>query len=110
MEYSSCHYELRIYNIITNKDESILEILNKIKKISESLNCTCDIIKTKQGIFGVFFEFFLQSKEKDKTKIEKKNLNLFQEVKIDTFGEESSGKSTTTSVLINNALDDGKTA
>ena len=107
MEYSSCHYELRIYNIITNKDESILEILNKIKKISESLNCTCDIIKTKQGIFGVFFEFFLQYKEKDKTKIEKKNLNQFQEVKIGTFGEESSGKSTTTSVLINNALDDG---
>ena len=110
MEHSSCHYELRIYNIITNKDESISEILNKIKKISESLNCTCDIIKTKQGIFGVFFEFFLQSKdkeEKDKIKIEKKNLNQFQEVKLGTFGEESSGKSTTTSVLINNALDDG---
>ena len=108
LEYSSCHYELRIYNIITNLDESISEILAKIKKISETLNCTCDIIKTKQGIFGVYFEFFLQSKEqKDKIKIEKNHLNKFQEIKIGTFGEESSGKSTTTSVLINNALDDG---
>ena len=32
----------------------------------------------------------------------------WREIKIGTFGEESSGKSTTTSVLINNALDDGK--
>ena len=58
LEYSSCHYELRIYNIITNGDESVSEILNKVKKISETLNCTCDIIKTKHGIFGVFIEFF----------------------------------------------------
>ena len=108
LEYSSCHYELRIYNIITNLDESISEILTKIKKISESLDCTCDIIKTKQGIFGVYFEFFFQSKEqKGKIEIEKIQLNKFQEIKIGTFGEESSGKSTTTSVLINNALDDG---
>ena len=105
-QYQSCHYELRIYNV-TNGDESISEILTKIKKISESLNCTCDIIKTKQGIFGIFFEFFLESKEKnDKTK-KNVNLNKYIEIKIGTFGEESSGKSTTTSVLINNSYDDG---
>ena len=106
LEYSSCHYELRIYNIITNGDESVSEILNKVKKISETLNCTCDIIKTKHGIFGVFIEFFLQLKEKNVVN-EKININKFQEIKIGTFGEESSGKSTTTSVLINNQLDDG---
>ena len=109
LQYSSCHYELRIYNIITNRDESISEILNKVKKISDSLNCTCDIIKIKQGIFGVFIEFYLRSKEKNaEEKIDKKNLNKFQEIKIGTFGEENSGKSTTTSVLINNTLDDGQ--
>ena len=109
LEYSSCHYELRIYNIITNGDENISEILTNIKKISDTLNCTCDIIKTKEGIFGVFIEFFLQSKEKNvEEKKDKITLNKFQEVKIGTFGEENSGKSTTTSVLINNALDDGK--
>ena len=64
LEYSSCHYELRIYNIFTNADESVLEILNKIKKISDTLNCTCDIIKTKHGIFGVFIEFFFTIKRK----------------------------------------------
>ena len=64
LEHSSCHYELRIYNT-TNGDESIYEILNKIKKISETLKCTCDIIKTKQGIFGFFFEFYLESKYKN---------------------------------------------
>ena len=109
LEYSSCHYELRIYNIITNADESISEILNNIKKISDSLNCTCDIIKIKEGIFGVFIEFLLQSKEKNAgEKKDKIILNKFQEIKIGTFGEENSGKSTTTSVLINKALDDGK--
>ena len=108
IQYSSCHYELRIYNI-TSGDDSISEILNKIKKISETLKCTCDIIKTKQGIFGIFFEFLLQSQdENDKIKNDKINLNKYQEIKMGTFGEESSGKSTTTSVLINNALDDGK--
>jgi elongation factor 1-alpha len=109
-QYQSCHYELRIYNVTNgNGDESISEILSKIKKISESLNCTCDIIKTKQGIFGIFFEFFLESKEKknDKTKKNNINLNKYIEIKIGTFGEESSGKSTTTSVLINNSYDDG---
>ena len=109
LEYSSCHYDLRIYNILNNSDECISEILTKIKKLSETLNCTCDIIKTKQGIYGIFFEFFLQLK---KEKNENINLNLkknkFIEIKIGTFGEESSGKSTTTSVLINNSLDDGK--
>ena len=109
LEYSSCHYDLRIYNILNNSDECISEILTKIKKLSETLNCTCDIIKTKQGIYGIFFEFFLQLKKEKKENI---NLNLkknkFIEIKIGTFGEESSGKSTTTSVLINNSLDDGK--
>ena len=108
LQYSSCHYELRIYNI-TNGDESIPEILTKIKKISETLKCSCDIIKTKQGIFGIFFEFLLQSQDiNNKTKNERNTKNIFQEIKIGTFGEESSGKSTTTSVLINNELDDGK--
>ena len=46
LEYSSCHYELRIYNILNN-DDCVSEILTKIKKLSETLNCTCDIIKTK---------------------------------------------------------------
>ena len=106
-QFQSCHYELRIYNV-TSGDESISEILNKIRKIADSLNCTCDILKTKQGIFGIFFEFFLQSKDKD-VEVKKDNvaLNKYLEIKIGTFGEESSGKSTTTSVLINNALDDG---
>ena len=108
LHYSSCHYELRIYNI-TNGDESITEILAKIKKISETLKCSCDIIKTKQGIFGIFFEFLLQSQDgNNKIKNEGNTKNIFQEIKIGTFGEESSGKSTTTSVLINNELDDGK--
>lgn len=108
LHYSSCHYELRIYNI-TNGDESVQEILTKIKKISETLKCSCDIIKTKQGIFGIFFEFLLQSQDKsNKIKNESNTKNIFQEIKIGTFGEESSGKSTTTSVLINNELDDGK--
>ena len=108
LEHSSCHYELRIYNI-TNGDESIYEILNKIKKISDTLKCTCDIIKIKEGIFGIFFEFYLESKEKN-NKISNNyiNLNKYQEIKIGTFGEENSGKSTTTSVIINNCLDDGK--
>lgn len=108
LHYSSCHYELRIYNI-TNGDESIPEILAKIKKISETLKCSCDIIKTKQGIFGIFFEFLLQSQDtNNKIRNESNRKNICQEIKIGTFGEESSGKSTTTSVLINNELDDGK--
>ena len=108
LEYSSCHYELRIYNILNN-DDCVSEILSKIKKLSETLNCTCDIIKTKQGIFGIFFEFFLQSKtKKENTEMKSQKKNKIIEIKIGTFGEESSGKSTTTSVLINNILDDGK--
>ena len=107
LEYHSCHYELRIYNILNN-DECVSEILSKIKKLSETLNCTCDIIKTKQGIYGIFFEFFLQSKEKNENLISNEKKNKYTEIKIGTFGEESSGKSTTTSVLINNSLDDGK--
>ena len=107
LEYHSCHYELRIYNILNN-DDCVSEILSKIKKLSETLNCTCDIIKTKQGIYGIFFEFFLQSKEKNENLISNEKKNKYTEIKIGTFGEESSGKSTTTSVLINNSLDDGK--
>ena len=107
LEYSSCHYELRIYNILNN-DDCVSEILSKIKKLSETLNCTCDIIKTKQGIYGIFFEFFLQSKLKKENLNTNEKKNNFIEIKIGTFGEESSGKSTTTSVLINNSLDDGK--
>ena len=107
LEYSSCHYELRIYNILNN-DDCVSEILSKIKKLSETLNCTCDIIKTKQGIYGIFFEFFLQSKLKKEILNTNEKKNNFIEIKIGTFGEESSGKSTTTSVLINNSLDDGK--
>ena len=106
LEYYSCHYELRIYNILNN-DDCVSEILSKIKKLSETLNCTCDIVKTKQGIFGIFIEFFLQSKEKNENLITNQKKNKFTEIKIGTFGEESSGKSTTTSVLINNSLDDG---
>ena len=49
LQYSSCHYELRIYNIL-NSDDCVSDILSKIKKLSETLNCTCDIIKIKQGI------------------------------------------------------------
>ena len=64
LNYSSCHYELRIYNILNN-DDCVSDILSKIKKLSETLNCTCDIIKTKQGIYGIFFEFFLQLKNKN---------------------------------------------
>lgn len=107
LEYSSCHYELRIYNILNN-DDCVSEILSNIKTLAETLKCTCDIIKTKQGIYGIFFEFFLQSKEKNENLITNEKKNKYTEIKIGTFGEESSGKSTTTSVLINNALDDGK--
>ena len=107
LEYSSCHYELRIYNILNN-DDCVSEILSNIKTLAETLKCTCDIIKTKQGIYGIFFEFFLQSKEKNENLITNEKKNKCTEIKIGTFGEESSGKSTTTSVLINNALDDGK--
>ena len=108
LQYSSCHYELRIYNIL-NSDDCVSDILSKIKKLSETLNCTCDIIKIKQGIYGIFFEFFLQLKnKKENCEIINEKKNKIQEIKIGTFGEESSGKSTTTSVLINNSLDDGK--
>ena len=106
LEYSSCHYELRIYNILNN-DDCVSEILSNIKTLAETLKCTCDIIKTKQGIYGIFFEFFLQSKEKNENLITNEKKNKYTEIKIGTFGEESSGKSTTTSVLINNSLDDG---
>ena len=56
----------------------------------------------------MFFEFYLQSIDK-KTDMGKENLsiNKFIEIKIGTFGEESSGKSTSISVLLNNSLDDG---
>ena len=107
-EQGSCNYSLRIYNLIT-EDEIIPEIVNKVKKISEGLNCSCDITNAKQGIFGFYLEFFLQNKLNPNAPIQKMKKNLHKyEVKLGTFGEESSGKSTTTSVLVNNELDDGK--
>ena len=104
-KYSTCHYELRIYNV-TPFDENVPEILTKIKKIAETLDCFCDVINTKQGIFGIYYEFLFKLKNNS---TQNKNLILKNttEVKIGTFGEESSGKSTTTSVLINRQLDDG---
>ena len=75
LQYSSCHYELRIYNIL-NSDDCVSDILSKIKKLSETLNCTCDIIKIKQGIYGIFFEFFLKLKNK------KENCEIINEKKI----------------------------
>lgn len=108
LKYSSCVYELRIYNVINRSDENVSEILTKIKKISESIECSCDVINTKQGIFGIFFEFLLKS---IKTQLNNNSImnapKMTSEVKIGTFGEESSGKSTTTSVLVNGQLDDG---
>ena len=85
LHYSSCHYELGIYNI-TNGDESIPDILAKIIKISETLKCSCDIIKAKQGIFGIFFEFLLQSQDTDNKIRNKSNRKkFFQEIKISTL-------------------------
>ena len=101
----SCLYELRIYNTEI-QNESISQILQNIKSISLSLQSTSEIVKMKQGLFGIFFEIFIQPKNNSNssivTKIKKKN-----EVKIGAFGEESSGKSTTLSVIINEKLDDG---
>lgn len=102
-----CLYELRIYNGEI-QNESITQILSNIKSISTSLNSTSEIIKMKQGLFGIFFEIFIQPIKSDNnniliTKSKKKN-----EVKIGAFGEESSAKSTTLSVIINQKLDDGK--
>ena len=104
-KFNSCHYELRIYNT-SELDENVQQILNNIKNISKSLKFLCEIIKTKQGIFGIFFEFFIKN---DKLNIYDNNkINTKNEVKLGAFGEESSGKSTTLSVLVNNKLDDGK--
>ena len=101
----SCLYELRIYNTEI-QNESTSQILQNIKSISLSLQSTSEIVKMKQGLFGIFFEIFIQPKNNSNnsivTKIKKKN-----EVKIGAFGEESSGKSTTLSVIINEKLDDG---
>ena len=102
-KFNSCHYELRIYNT-TELDENVQQILINIKNISKSLKFLCEIIKTKQGIFGIFFEFFIKN---EKTKFDN-NIIIKNEVKLGAFGEESSGKSTTLSVLVNNKLDDGK--
>ena len=100
-KFNSCHYELRIYNT-TELDENVQQILINIKNISKSLKFLCEIIKTKQGIFGIFFEFFIKN---DKLNIYDNNkINTKNEVKLGAFGEESSGKSTTLSVLVNNYL------
>ena len=103
-KFNSCHYELRIYNT-TELDENVQQILINIKNISKSLKFLCEIIKTKQGIFGIFFEFFIKN---NKLNYDNNNINTKNEVKLGAFGEESSGKSTTLSVLVNNKLDDGK--
>lgn len=112
IQYSSCRYILRIYNLLNNEEESISDILIKIKKISESMKCTCDIIRKKEGIFGIYFEFlfkFINTKENEiSSGIQKTFSKKYDEIKIGVFGEESSGKSTTTSVIIYNSLDDGK--
>ena len=107
-QYHSCHYELRIYNIDSDK-ETINHILSNVKSISKSLNCTCDIIKTKEGIFGIFFEFLINEIESSINEIKNNNFDSIHqnEVKIGVFGEESSGKSTTLSVIVNEELDDG---
>ena len=133
-EYSYCHYELRIYNAETEADkENVAEILAHIQAIAEGLNCTCEIIRTKQGIFGFFFEFLIKSAKAEiisfpkeilaenshsdssvnlsspaflkSSKIE--HFNKTPEIRYAVFGEESSGKSTTISVIINDSLDDG---
>lgn len=115
--YESCHYILRIYNIVSNEEENISEILQKIKKISDLLKCSCDIINKKQGIFGVYFEFLFQKKSPPsslegegflKGGNSSKKSQKYDEIKIGVFGEESSGKSTTTSVLIYGEFDDGE--
>ena len=105
-QYHSCHYELRIYNIDSDK-EAISHILSNVKSISKSLNCTCDIIKTKEGIFGIFFEFLINEIKNELTEKENNIIIHQNEVKIGVFGEESSGKSTTLSVIVNEELDDG---
>jgi GTPase len=105
-QYHSCHYELRIYNIDSDK-ETISHILSNVKSISKSLNCTCDIIKTKEGIFGIFFEFLINEIKNELTEKENNIIIHQNEVKIGVFGEESSGKSTTLSVIVNEELDDG---
>ena len=105
-QYHSCHYELRIYNIDSDK-EAISHILSNVKSISKSLNCACDIIKTKEGIFGIFFEFLINEIKNELTEKENNIIIHQNEVKIGVFGEESSGKSTTLSVIVNEELDDG---
>jgi GTPase len=105
-ENSFCQYELRIYNtdLINNV---ITLILSQIQSISLSLNSTSEIIKMKQGIFGIFFEILFTSHTKQHDTTLTLNNAKQNEVKIGAFGEESSGKSTTLSVIINEAKDDG---
>lgn len=117
-EYNTLYYELRIYNA-ENEEENVSKILTKIKELAETLKCTCEIIKTKQGIFGLFFEFLIKPKENFDILLKKNTDNstnfnnqktklIKAEVKFGVFGDESSGKSTTLSVLVNQTLDDGK--
>ena len=63
-----CLYELRIYNGEI-QNESITQILSNIKSISTSLNSTSEIIKMKQGLFGIFFEIFIQPIKSDNNNI-----------------------------------------
>lgn len=104
-QFKFCFYELRIYNAET-LNESTTIVLKKIKEIGLELNLNGTITKVKQGLYGIFFEFFFQPFLSSSNKnLEQKKFN---EVKIGAFGDENSGKSTTLSVLINEKLDDGK--
>ncbi|MCQ2820113.1 MAG: GTP-binding protein [archaeon] len=104
-EFKFCFYELRIYNA-DSFNESSSTVLNKVKEIGMELNLNGYITKVKQGLYGIFFEFYFEPyKNINEGKLlEQKKFN---EVKIGTFGEENSGKSTTLSVISNEKLDDG---
>lgn len=103
LQHQSCFYELRVYNTEINT-EIIPEILSKIQSISEGLGSKVEIIKLKQGLFGIFFELIIKINSNELIQSLSKKQN---EIKIAAFGEESSGKSTTLSVLVNEDLDDG---
>ena len=114
-----CHYELKLYNSENNFDtEEFNKLFKNIKLCVESLNATIEIIKYQKGIFGVLWEFLIEKPTSNinsiiispnistiPTKCYQSNLN---EIKIGLFGEESSGKSTTLSILLNGVLDDGE--
>lgn len=99
-----CYYTLRIYDTGISTETTTM-VLNNLRTITETLNSTMDIIKVKQGLFGIFFEILIKTKTTD-VSLEKKT-KKFNEIKVGAFGDEDSGKSTTLSVIINDKLDDG---